>query len=175
LIKGGGHAMAGGFTIDMSRITEFRAFMEDHIRHQAASVQVNINTVIEGVLSIRGIRADLIKMILNNIGPFGQEHAEPLFMLSNVRIHTADVMGASHIRAMVSDWEGGTRIKAVAFKAVGTPLGDAILKQGRQPFHMIGHLKLDTWNGRESPEFHIRDAAFAMPEQQVSPATSLRA
>lgn len=168
LEKGGGHAMAGGFTLKPGRLGDFRAFMEEHIGRQAKAGKAIVQTVLEGVLTVRGIRADLVKMLQGNIGPFGQEHPEPLFLLSNVRIHTADVMAGSHIRAMVSDWEGGPRIKAVAFKAVGTPLGDALLKQGRQPFHLAGHLKLDTWNGRESPEFHIKDGAFAMAEREIA-------
>lgn len=164
LEKGGGHAMAGGFTIKPDKLEAFRAFMMDHIAKQAAGETASIQTTIEGLLSVRGIRADLVKLLQNNIGPFGQDAPEPLFMLSNVRLHTVDVMGGSHIRAMVSDWEGGTRIKCVAFRAVGTDLGEALLKQGRRPFHLVGHLKLDTWNGREAAEFHIRDAAFAMEE-----------
>jgi single-stranded-DNA-specific exonuclease len=79
-----------------------------------------------------------------------------------------DVVGDSHVRVMVSDWEGGARMKAMAFRAVGTPLGDALLRHGRGAFHLLGHLKLDAWNGRERVEMHIRDAAI------VSGADALR-
>ena len=161
LEKGGGHAMAGGFTIQPGKLDAFRAFMKDHISKQVGSGAPQVRTIIDGVLSPRGLRADFVRLINENIGPFGQEAPEPIFMLSQVRLHDVSIMGVSHIRAMASDWEGGPRVKVVAFRAVGTPLGDALLKQGRQPFHLLGQLKLDTWNGREQVEFHIRDATFA--------------
>ncbi len=170
LEKGGGHAMAGGFTVAADKIEAFRAFMYDHIARQAKSGQVNIQNTIDGLLTVRGIRADLVKMILNHIGPFGLEHPEPLFLLQNVRLHSVDVMAGAHIRAQVADWEGGPRIKAVSFRSVGTALGDALLKQGRQPFHLLGYLKLDTWNGREQPEFHIKDAVFAQSQDNKNVA-----
>jgi single-stranded-DNA-specific exonuclease len=170
LVKGGGHAMAGGFTVLPEKLEDFKAFMQEHIARQAKGAKSSVSTMIEGLLTVRGIRADLIRLIQDNIGPFGQEHPEPLFLLQNVRLNSVDVMAGSHIRAQVSDWEGGPRVKAVAFRAVGTALGDALLKQGRQPFHLVGHLKLDTWNGREQGEFHIKDAAFAMEEQHKQTA-----
>jgi single-stranded-DNA-specific exonuclease len=164
LEKGGGHAMAGGFTVKPDQLETFRAFLHDHIGRQAKSAEANVQTWIDGLLTVRGVRSDLVKTIQNHIGPFGQEHPEPLFLLQNVRLHAVDVMAGAHIRAQVADWEGGPRMKAVSFRSVGTELGDALLKQGKQPFHLLGYLKLDTWNGREQPEFHIKDAAFAMEE-----------
>jgi len=98
-----------------------------------------------------------------HIGPFGQGFEEPLFMLKNVRINSADVLGQKHVRVMVSDWEGGSRMKAMAFGAVGSAMGDAFLKQGKQAFHLLGHIKVNRWQGRESAEFHIKDAVANNP------------
>ena len=167
LVKGGGHAMAGGFTVAPEKIDKFKAFMRDHVQAQAGSSGVNVETVIDAMVSVQGAKAQFIKMIHDHVGPFGQEQPEPLFLLSNVRIHTADVVGESHVRTMVSDWEGGTRMKAMAFRAVGTPLGDALLKQGRAPFHLVGNLKIDNWNGQEKVEMHIRDAAVISESQAL--------
>ncbi len=162
LEKGGGHAMAGGFTVLPEQIETFRQFIYDHVKKQASSGAANSDSVIDGVLSVRGLRADFVKLIRDSVGPFGQEHPEPLFVVNNVRIHSADIVGSSHVRVLAGDWEGGTRLKAVAFRAVDTPLGDALLKQGKRSFHLCGTLKINEWQGRESVEMHIKDAAFAM-------------
>ena len=162
LEKGGGHAMAGGFTINPDKIEDFRKFVYAHVQKQAGSASANNETTIDGVLSARGARADFVKIIRDNIGPFGQEHPEPLFAIQNARLYAADIVGGSHVRVQVGDWEGGTRIKAVAFRAVGTPLGDALLKNGARAFHLCGHLKINEWQGRESVEMHIKDAAYAL-------------
>jgi len=158
--KGGGHAMAGGFTILPERLDEFKAFMTEHVSKQAASAEANVETDIDGILSVQGTNTDFIRMVYDQVGPFGQDYPEPLFMFKNVRIHTADIVGDSHIRLMISDWEGGKRIKAMAFRAVGTELGNALLHEGRRSFDLAGHLKVDNWNGRDNVEMHVRDGRF---------------
>lgn len=169
LEKGGGHAMAGGFTVAPDKIPAFRQFIYDHVAKQALSTIANSATHIDGVLSVRGLRADFVKLIQHSIGPFGQDHPEPLFVLNNIRIHSADVIGTGgHVRVLAGDWEGGTRLKAIAFRAVDTPLGEALLKQGRRPFHLCGVLKINEWQGRESVEMHIKDAAFAMDSGDIA-------
>ena len=164
IAKGGGHAMAGGFTVAKDKIDDFREFLYAHIQKQMSSGAVNVETLIDGVVTVRGANVPLVQLLQDHIGPFGQEHPEPLFLFQNVRIHTADVVGEAHIRAMISDWEGGSRMKAMAFRSVGTPLGDALLKQGKAGFDLLGVLKIDNWGGNEKVEMHIRDAALVAEE-----------
>ncbi len=165
LVKGGGHAMAGGFTIMPDKLDAFRAFMKDHIARQMNGQPCVSETRIDGVLSVHGAQYQFIEMIQQKFGPFGAGHEEPVFALPAVRLHMADIVGEDHVRCMVSDWEGGARMKAMAFRAADTPLGQALLKQGSRPLHLIGHFKLDTWNGAQRVEMHILDAAFAVAEE----------
>jgi len=158
IVKGGGHAMAGGFTVEPDKVKAFKDFLYTHIAKQLESGGADITTDIDAVISVRGAQPTFIKMIHDYVGPFGQGFEEPLFMLQNVRLHSVDVVGEAHIRCMVSDWEGGARMKAMAFRAVGTDLGEALLKNGRQPFNLVGTLKIDNWGGTEKVEMHIKDA-----------------
>lgn len=160
--KGGGHAMAGGFTIGRDRIEDFEVFLDKHIAGQVESGQSKVETVVDGVLTVRGAKTDLVRLVHDFVGPFGQEAPEPVFLFQNVRVHSADVVGETHIRVMISDWEGGSRMKAMAFRSVGTPLGEALLKQGKAAFDILGMLKIDTWGGQERVEMHIKDAALAL-------------
>lgn len=164
LVKGGGHAMAGGFTILPDKLDAFRAFMKEHISRQMNGQPSVSETMIDGVLSVHGAQYKFIEMIQQKFGPFGAGHEEPVFALPAVRLHMVDIVGEDHVRCMVSDWEGGARMKAMAFRAADTPLGQALLKQGSRPIHLIGHFKLDTWNGAQRVEMHILDAAFAVTE-----------
>jgi single-stranded-DNA-specific exonuclease len=113
------------------------------------------------------VQPAFVKKIGEEVGPFGQAHPEPLFLFQDVRLHGVDIVGGVHIRLMISDWEGGARIKAMAFRAVGTDLGDALLKRKQAAFHLAGHLKLDDWGGRERVELHIRDAALALERKET--------
>ncbi|MCB9991352.1 MAG: single-stranded-DNA-specific exonuclease RecJ [Rhodospirillales bacterium] len=167
LVKGGGHAMAAGFTVMPDRVEDLRAFLTAHVEKQLGGQTPVSETTVDGVLSARGAQVDFVKLLQDHVGPFGQENPEPLFVLPNVRLHMVDIVGKDHVRAQISDWEGGPRLKAVAFRAAETPMGQAMLKQGgNQPFHIAGHFKLDTWNGQERVEMHIQDVAFAMEGQQ---------
>lgn len=161
LVKGGGHAMAGGFTILPEKIEEFRAFLNAHVAAQMEG-DLAVTTRIDGVLSVRGARVDWVRMLHDNIGPFGQGHPEPVFAFPGVRVHKADIVGADHVRVMFSDWEGGAWMKAVAFKAAGTDLGRALLDgPAGAPMHLAGTLKIDGWGGRDKVEMHIQDGAFS--------------
>lgn len=165
IVKGGGHAMAAGFTILPEQIPAFRDFLYDHVSRQAAGMEALTDTQVDGVLSVRGAAVDLVKMLGSQVGPFGMNNPEPFFILPNVRIHMADVVGDGPIRTTISDSDGGgPRMKAMAFRAAGTPLGQALLKSGPQPLHLAGRLKVDSWNGAEKVEFHIEDAAFALSQ-----------
>jgi len=161
IAKGGGHAMAGGFSVSADGLDAFRAFLYAHIEKQAQSNDPNVITRLDGVVTVRGATPDFVHVLNNSIGPFGQEYPEPLFLFQNVRINKADVVGDSHIRVMFSDWEGGTWMKAMAFRSVDTPLGDALLKQQGAAFDLVGTLKIDNWTGVDKAEMHIKDGAFS--------------
>ena len=161
LEKGGGHAMAGGFAVEPDKVEELRAFLCAHISKQMENTDVNVETEIDAVLTTQGVTVDLIEMLQAQVGPFGQEYPEPVFMLENVRIHKADILGTNHVRVMMSDWEGGARVKGMAFRSADTPLGDALLSGSARALNVIGHLKINEWQGRKTPEMHITDVSEA--------------
>lgn len=167
IVKGGGHAMAGGFTVVPDKVEALEAFLDAHIAKQMADGQSHVTTRIDAILNVQGVKPDLIQLLNHSVGPFGQDHPEPIFMFQNIRLHSVDVVGGAHIRCMISDWEGGTRMKAMAFRSVDTPMGEALLKHGRAAFHLLGQLKLDTWNGQERVEIHIKDAALAHAPSEI--------
>ena len=164
LIKGGGHAMAGGFTVMPDRLPEFREFLTRNITAQMENVDATVETTIDGIATIRGAQAQFVKILNEQIGPFGPQNLEPCFALANIRVQVADVLKDKHIRVQVSDWEGGSRMKGMFFYGVGTKLGEALLKGGQKLFHMAGQFKINSWQGRESVEFMISDAAHAAEE-----------
>ncbi len=159
ILKGGGHAMAGGFTVAPESYDQLKKFLSSDISRQMANSNGNVESQIDGVLTVQGARIELLELLENTIGPFGQEFPEPVFAFSNIRIHNPTIRGETHISVMLSDWEGGARMKAMAFGAVGTPLGDALLNQNAKAFHVIGKLKINEWQGKRSAELHIDDAA----------------
>ncbi len=81
-------------------------------------------------------------------------------MLAGARIVKADLVGTSHVRCIVTD-SGGTRLKAIAFRASETALGQLLLKSAGMPISLAGRVKIDRWNGDVRVQFQIEDAAAA--------------
>lgn len=163
LLKGGGHAMAGGFTIEPEKLSDFRTFIGDYIQNTEAEIDNLQPLEIDSIASIRGAKPEFIKLLNTNVGPFGVGNAEPVFALPDVRVHTIDILKEKHIRIMMGDADSGGRMKAMYFGGVGTPLGDMLLKNHKiTTFHLVGQLQLNVWQGRESVEFHVTDGVNAM-------------
>ncbi len=163
LIKGGGHAMAGGFTVEPDKVDSLGVFLNQHIQAQLNGKDVKIEKLMDGVLTVRGVQTEFAKLVQDNVGPFGTDNPEPLFVLPHVKLQSVDILGGSHVRCIVSDWEGGSRVKAMAFRAKDTPLGDMLLNEQKKGMavHIAAHIKINEWQGRESAELHIQDAAIA--------------
>jgi single-stranded-DNA-specific exonuclease len=54
---------------------------------------------------------------------------------------------------------GGARMEACAFRVSDTALGKLIAASEGLPLHVAGHLRRNSWNGRDSVELLIEDAA----------------
>ncbi|MCB1378433.1 MAG: single-stranded-DNA-specific exonuclease RecJ [Alphaproteobacteria bacterium] len=154
--KGGGHAMAAGLTVAMERLGDLRAFMADRLAEDVAR-QENRVLAIDGALSAGGATLELIEL-LEQAGPYGSAHPAPVFAFPAHRVVYADPAGTSHIRLTVAAADG-KRIKAVAFRAMGTDLGELLLGERKFPLHIAGRLTIDDWSGSRVPSIHIEDAA----------------
>jgi single-stranded-DNA-specific exonuclease len=153
LEKGGGHAMAAGFTVHAGQYGAFYDFLDTAFTPLVESAVPHIT--LDGALALGGANIELAKA-LEVLEPFGQGNPTPHFALSHVRPAYTQPVGENHLRVELAD-ESGKRLKAMAFRAVGTPLGDALTKPTGHLYHVAGTLKLDTWNGKEQLTFIIED------------------
>jgi single-stranded-DNA-specific exonuclease len=160
IVKGGGHAMAAGLTVARDGLGALRSFLEERLA-PAAGLAARRILKIDGAVSAAGATLDLIEL-LEQAGPYGAGNPPPVFALPAHRVVYADSAGADHIRCTLAASDG-TRIKAVAFRALGTDLGETLLTERQQPLHLAGRLAVDDWNGTRAPSFHIDDAAPAAP------------
>jgi len=164
IVKGGGHAMAGGFTIMPDRLDDFAAFLNDEINRQLDGETPVSELVIDANASIHTAKPNFIDMLNNAFGPFGVGHEEPIFALNNIRIQAIDILKEKHIRMNLSDSNGSGRMKAMFFSGVDTPLGDYLLqhKGSAQNLSLAGRFTLNHWQGRTSVEFHVLDGAVLL-------------
>jgi single-stranded-DNA-specific exonuclease len=156
LLKGGGHAMAAGFTVARRRLDEFRAFVDDRLTGQLAGPLRPI-LELDGVLDAGGATLDLVEA-LRRLGPFGSGNAEPRFAVIGARVIAPRVVGMGHVSCLLAGQAGG-RLKAIAFRAADAELGHALLANDGTPLHLAGTLRVDTWQGNTSVQMFIEDAA----------------
>jgi single-stranded-DNA-specific exonuclease len=160
LMAGGGHKMAAGFTVAADRMAELKRFLCTRIAEQQAATGPLAPTLeIDGAVAVGGVNLDLVSL-LSRLGPFGTGNSEPRFALPDARVARADVVGANHVRCFLTAGAGtGTRVKAMAFRALDSELGRLLLKSAGAPVHIAGHLRVDRWNGNEAAQLMIEDAA----------------
>ncbi|MGI9481727.1 MAG: single-stranded-DNA-specific exonuclease RecJ [Hyphomicrobiales bacterium] len=157
LVKGGGHAMAAGLTLDISKLGEFRAFLEDALAKDTGAARSQASLEIDGALTARSASLDLIAQ-LEAAGPFGIGNPAPVFALPAHRIVYADLAGTDHVRCTLAASDGA-RLQAIAFRSVGTELGELLLSERQMPVHIAGRLNINDWGGKRTPQFLIADAA----------------
>ena len=157
LIKGGGHAMAAGFSLDLARQDAVHAFLKDRLAAPVARARDVRHLALDGALSARAATLDLVEL-LERVGPYGMGHPRPRFVFPSHRVTRPRVVGQNHLRLVLRAPDGG-RLEACAFRVAGTPLGDLLAGADGAPLHVAGHLKRSVWQGRESVELMIEDAA----------------
>ena len=157
LLNGGGHRMAAGFTVESTQEDAFRDFLCDHIARQVGPGGVVRRMRIDAAVQPAGANAGLAND-LSRMAPFGAGNPEPRFVLPAARVVRADVVGENHVRCSLTG-DGGGRLQAIAFRSLGEPQGEALLKANGLPLHIVGHLRLNRWQGREDAQLIIEDVA----------------
>jgi single-stranded-DNA-specific exonuclease len=157
IVKGGGHAMAAGLTVEIAKLGAFREFLEGQLASSVSGAAEN-TLPIDGGLTATGATLDLIEL-LEQAGPYGSAHSSPMFAFPAHKVVYADPAGADHIRCTLAAPDG-TRIKAIAFRAMGTELGELLLSERKMPLHIAGRLTIDEWGAKRVPSIQIEDVAL---------------
>ena len=162
ITKGGGHAMAAGVTIKPGQMSAFRAHITETLGPTVTAARTRSALGIDGALSARGATPEFVHDI-ERAGPFGAGNPQPTFAFPGHQAKFAEVMGAGgHVRFMLVSGDGA-RLKAVAFRAASSPLGEALLTAGDRPLHIAGTLSIDHWQGREEAQLRLSDVALPPP------------
>jgi single-stranded-DNA-specific exonuclease len=158
LINGGGHAMAAGFTVAAEKLDALREFLVERLGDGLEHERLIPELRVDAALSLAAAQAELIGHI-ERLTPFGAGNPEPRFVLSGVRVVHAEAVGSGHLRCALADPLDTARLRAVAFRAAGTPLGQFLAETRGAAVHVAGHLRRDNWRGGDTVQLAIDDAA----------------
>lgn len=158
LIKGGGHRMAAGLTVEEDKLEAAMSRLSDLLARQGAGSAGPADLKLDGLLMPSAADRALVER-LEEAGPFGASSPAPRFAFAAMSIRPRRI-GESHLRLSFGD-STGPMLEAVAFGAFDTPLGPALMEGGHSRFHLAGKLELNSWNGSTKVQLRLEDAARA--------------
>jgi len=160
LLKGGGHAMAAGLTVERGNLGRLRAFFDEASATQVSALAANRTLKIDGALGASGATIALIDQ-LETAGPYGSGHPQPCFAIPAHRLRDSRPVGTTHVKITL-EASDGARLEGIAFRAAETPLGDFLLNSRGNQIHVAGSLSADHWQGSRRVQMRVFDAARAL-------------
>lgn len=145
----GGHAMAAGMTIAISRWASFRRrFWEQfdiaatgpHRQHLSIDMEISLDAVDQRLFNT-----------LAQLKPFGESVPEPVFMARDVEIVSQQIVGGRHRRMRLRSMRrSATRVlAAIQFNV------DANRKLPMRLRKVAFHVRRHSWNGANGHQLHI--------------------
>jgi single-stranded-DNA-specific exonuclease len=153
--------MAAGVTLRKDALAAFRAYLESALAAAVGAARREDALLIDGALTAAAVNLETVGTIAR-AGPYGAGNPEPVVVLPGHTIVYADVVGQSHVRVRLRAGDGAA-VNAIAFRAAGQKLGNALTELRGQSVHAAGVLNLDRWNGIEQAQLRLLDIAGADP------------
>jgi single-stranded-DNA-specific exonuclease len=144
-------------TLRKDALAAFRAYLEEQLSDAVAAARRDSALRVDGAITARGATLDLVST-LERAGPFGAGNPEPVLALPAHTVIFAEAAGQAHVRARLRASDGAV-INAIAFRAIGQPLGNALLQSRGAMLHAAGTLCIDRWNGSERVQLRLTDVA----------------
>ena len=157
LLRGGGHRMAAGLTVERDKLDAAMERLSELLAKQGAGAGGPRDLSLDGLLMPKAAQADLVELI-DRAGPFGAGSPSPRFAFPDLVVTLARTVGSGHLKLAFTDGLGG-RLDAIAFGAAEGPLRR--LQPGGGRFHVAGRLEVNTWQGRRTAQLLLDDAAPA--------------
>ena len=157
LLRGGGHRMAAGLTVERSRVEEAMARLSDLLAQQGAGQLGPARLRFDGVLMPGALNVDMIEQ-LEAAGPFGAAAPAPRFAFPDMLVRSVRRMGETHLRMRFDDGQAAP-IDAVAFRAFDSALGPQLVAAEGRRMHLAGRIEINSWGGRHRPQLRLEDAA----------------
>ena len=169
LIKGGGHKMAGGFSIKIENIDKFKNFVIRRFKNINEDISKEKPIFLDDVISPSAINLEFFNKVAL-LSPFGPGNPEPKFAIENLKTINGKIVGEKHIKSTLLGKDGSI-IKTIAFNSVNKDLGEYLLKKNNKLFNIAGKLSLNEWKGQSNVEFIIDDISVNKNFKKTVPSS----
>ncbi len=149
IIKGGGHNLAAGITIQEKNLERFKKFIN---RYYEEKNSLNKNIYFSKLL-LNTINKDYFNQI-NLLGPFGNKNTNPKFLIEGVKIIKIKIVKDRFISCFIK--KNKKLVKAMSFNHLKSKIAYTILNSNSN-FDIIVKIKDNRWNDKSSIELEIID------------------
>ncbi len=156
LIKGGGHDMAAGLTIEKNKIDDFKNFLELNMSNLSKNFSKPHILNIAAIGKVSSFSYNLAEWI-EKLGPWGEGAPMPMFVINNAQVKNINRFGINKEHVSFKIFDHSEEIWCKKFNIMNSPLNKIFSNSSNRYFNFLGYLQIDTWNNRNRPEFHLID------------------
>lgn len=162
LLEGGGHAMAGGFSVEEEKISDLHKFFNSTMQEKVLESQSIKEKFFSSSLDLTQVNIELLNEI-SNLEPFGTANSKPRFIIRDLQKVRVNIVGKTqeHISCVFSAKSAlgfNGNIQGILFRGVGSEAGEMLLDQKyKKPINVVGQLNINSWMGVDKVQLIIED------------------
>ena len=147
LLKGGGHEMAAGLTIEEGKFSEFQKRFDAHVAETASAESLRPQLYLDEEASFDDLTLELLDSY-ELLHPFGNENEQPVFFSRGVQlVEEPRVLKGNHLKLQLM--QRGVRREAIYF-------GGGEIDLPRPPWDIAFTIDRNVYRGRASLNISIR-------------------
>lgn len=167
IVKGGGHGMAGGLSLEQGQLKAFEDFMNEDIK-KSTYFEEGVKTQVDLDLPVHKISTDLIDG-LSTMEPFGAGNEEPTVMVRGAQVRKIYEMKGKHFKLNVGDH--GKTMDVLFWNVIGSPIEADIRELEGKSIDVIGKVSINEYNGKRTPQMIADDIRPAAGLEVTPPQT----
>ena len=149
----GGHAGAGGMTLEADKLDTLSEVLESYVLSQCLDATTKNNLSLDEELDLEALTIDVVKNF-ERLAPFGMDNQKPVFYIRDFQIENARAMGASNAHLKLKIFRGTSNFEVVAF---GKGSLAAEFAQAKD-LELAVTLSVNQWNGQTALQLMMVDA-----------------
>jgi single-stranded-DNA-specific exonuclease len=151
ILKGGGHNLAAGFTIQKNKIQVFKSF----INAAYAKNELNIKKNYISKISLNAINKDFFDS-LKILGPFGQNNSNPFFLIDHIKVLSPRILKNNFVSFYVKT-KSTKLFPCISFTYKESSLYETLLFN-KNEISLIVQIKENIWNNKKKLQLVVLDA-----------------
>jgi single-stranded-DNA-specific exonuclease len=158
VIKGGGHKMAAGFSVEENKISDLKNFLIAKFKSSKPNFVQNNFIEIDGILSANAVNEKTYEEV-SKLGPFGSGNSEPKFIVEDLSMIKINFENDFLLKVLFKN-SSGLYLHGICFKNNKEKVIDYLKNFKNHKFHIAGKLSCNDWNKQRVIEFVIEDISL---------------